>query len=65
GNVKRDDIVHVYRTHPLLRRIRTADFSGRCGRCTFRELCGGSRARAYASSGDPLTEDPACAYQPA
>ncbi|MGZ4409338.1 MAG: TIGR04053 family radical SAM/SPASM domain-containing protein [Gaiellaceae bacterium] len=65
GNVKRDDIVHVYRTHPLLRRIRTADFSGRCGRCTFRDLCGGSRARAFAASGDPLAGDPACAFRPA
>jgi radical SAM protein len=64
GNVKVDDIVQVYREHPLLRSIRAAEFSGRCGRCSYRELCGGSRARAYASSGDPLGEDPACAYQP-
>ena len=64
GNVTRDDIVGVYRDHPLLRRIRAAEFSGRCGRCAFRELCGGSRARAFASSGDPLADDPACAYQP-
>jgi radical SAM protein len=65
GNVKRDDIVRVYREHPLLRRIRAADFGGRCGRCEYRELCGGSRARAYAAFGDALAEDPACAYQPA
>ena len=64
GNVKHDEIVRVYREHPLLRRIRAADFSGRCGSCPYRELCGGSRARAYASAGDPLAEDPACAYQP-
>jgi len=65
GNVKRDDIVRVYREHLLLLRIRAADFGGRCGRCEYRELCGGSRARAYAASGDALAEDPACAYQPA
>jgi radical SAM protein len=65
GNVRHDEIVRVYREHPLLRRIRAADFGGRCGICAYRELCGGSRARAYASSGDPLAEDPACAYQPA
>lgn len=64
GNVKSDEIVRVYQEHPLLRRIRAADFRGRCGRCPYRELCGGSRARAYASAGDPLAEDPACAYQP-
>jgi AdoMet-dependent heme synthase len=65
GNVRNDEIAHVYREHPLLRRIRAADFGGRCGICAYRELCGGSRARAYASAGDPLAEDPACAYQPA
>ena len=64
GNVRDDEIVRVYREHPVLRRIRGAEFGGRCGRCPFRELCGGSRARAYASTGDPLAEDPACAYQP-
>ena len=58
GNVARDDLVDVYREHPLLRRIRAAEFAGRCGACTYRELCGGSRARAYAASGDPLGEDP-------
>jgi AdoMet-dependent heme synthase len=65
GNVRRDDLVTVYREHPLLRRIRAAEFGGRCGRCTFRQICGGSRARAFASSGDPLAEDPACAHVPA
>jgi AdoMet-dependent heme synthase len=65
GNVKHDEIVRVYREHPLLRRIRAADFGGRCGTCSYRELCGGSRARAYASAGDPLAEDPACAFEPA
>jgi radical SAM protein with 4Fe4S-binding SPASM domain len=37
---------------------------GRCGRCEYRALCGGSRARAYAMTGDYLEADPACAYQP-
>jgi radical SAM protein len=64
GNVRCDDIVQVYREHPLLRQIRAAGFAGRCGRCPYRERCGGSRARAYASSGDPLAEDPGCAFEP-
>jgi AdoMet-dependent heme synthase len=64
GNVRDEDIVDVYRDHPLLRRIRAADFNGRCGRCRYRELCGGSRARAYAATGDPLAEDPGCSYEP-
>lgn len=64
GNVRSDDVVRVYREHPLLRRLRGAELGGRCGRCPYRERCGGSRARAYAATGDPLGEDPACAYQP-
>jgi radical SAM protein len=64
GNVRRQDPVHVYRRHPLLRSVRAAEFKGRCGRCEFRDSCGGSRARAFAASGDALAEDPACAYVP-
>ncbi len=64
GNVREDDIVSVYRDDPLLRKIRAAEFKGRCGACSWRELCGGSRARAFAAHGDPLAEDPCCAYHP-
>jgi len=65
GNVRERSLVEIYRESPLLRDIRAARFHGRCGRCEFRDLCGGSRARAFAASGDPLGEDPACAYHPA
>ena len=65
GNVRTTSLRSLYRDTPLLRSIRAAEFTGRCGRCEFADLCGGSRARAYAASGDPLGEDPACAYQPA
>ncbi|MGE5225502.1 MAG: TIGR04053 family radical SAM/SPASM domain-containing protein [Planctomycetaceae bacterium] len=65
GNVKQDDIVALYRDHPLLRSIRATEFGGRCGVCDYADACGGSRARAFATFGDPLAEDPACAYQPA
>lgn len=64
GNVREQGIVDVYRSHPLLVSIRKAEFDGRCGRCEFRESCGGSRARALAATGDPLGEDPACGYMP-
>ncbi len=63
GNVRDDDIVGLYREHPLLQSIRAAEFSGRCGACTYREICGGSRARAFAATGDPLGEDPACPFE--
>lgn len=64
GNVTQDDIVTLYRDHPLLRSIRATEFSGRCGVCPYADTCGGSRARAFATFGDALAEDPACAYQP-
>jgi radical SAM protein len=64
GNVRSQPLSAIYREDPLLRAIRGARFGGRCGRCEYADLCGGSRARAYAASGDPLGEDPACAYQP-
>jgi radical SAM protein len=65
GNVRADDLVAVYRHDPLFVSLR--DFSrlgGRCGRCEYRERCGGSRARAWSLAGDPLAEDPGCAWQP-
>ena len=64
GNVKEQNVVELYREHPLLLSIRRAEFHGRCGACELKNLCGGSRSRAYAAFGDPLAEDPACAYVP-
>ena len=61
GNVRLQPLRDIYTGSPLLRDIRAARFTGRCGRCEFADLCGGSRARAYAATGDPLAEDPACA----
>jgi radical SAM protein len=66
GNVRRDDLVAVYREDPLFLALRDPDrLGGRCGACELRGSCGGSRARAFAVAGDPLAEDPGCAYVPA
>jgi AdoMet-dependent heme synthase len=65
GNVRTDDLVDVYRNGALFRDLRNPNrFRGKCGRCQYRMICGGSRARAYAASGDPLDSDPLCPYQP-
>jgi radical SAM protein len=65
GNVRTHSIVDLYRDHPLMRDLRTPEaFKGRCGRCEFSRVCGGSRARAYAWTGDPLESDPLCPYVP-
>lgn len=66
GNVRTDDLVEVYRHHPIFRELRDPErLRGKCGRCEFRALCGGSRARAYAMTGDYLGEEPCCLYEPA
>ena len=66
GNVRQQSVVDIYRSSPLFRSLRDPGaLKGRCGRCEFRELCGGSRARAYALTGDHLAADPSCVYQPA
>jgi AdoMet-dependent heme synthase len=65
GSIRARPLAGIYRDDPLLKAIRAAQFAGRCGACKYADLCGGSRARAYAATGDPLGEDPACPYQPA
>lgn len=65
GNVRTVSPVKLYRESPLFRNLRQPErFEGRCGYCEFREICGGSRARAYAASGNPFGEDPLCPYEP-
>ncbi len=64
GSVRETPLAEIYRNNPTLLRIRAAQFGGRCGVCEYADLCGGSRARAYAATGDPLAEDPACPYVP-
>ena len=63
GAAKARSIVDVYRDDPLLRAIRAGGFGGRCGECDYADRCGGSRARAFATSGDALGEDPACGWR--
>ncbi|MGO8724500.1 MAG: TIGR04053 family radical SAM/SPASM domain-containing protein [Acidimicrobiales bacterium] len=64
GSVRRSPLLEIYRDNPVLKAIRKAEFPGRCGRCEYADECGGSRARAYAATGDPLADDPACSYLP-
>jgi radical SAM protein len=65
GNVRRDDPVALYRDSETFRSLRDpAALHGRCGVCTYNTVCGGSRARAWATSGDPLGEDPLCSWEP-
>ena len=65
GQFPHDSVVRVYQESALFRALRDADgFGGKCGACEYRHLCGGSRARSYALTGDPLAAEPDCAYVP-
>ncbi|MCY0886044.1 MAG: radical SAM protein [Firmicutes bacterium] len=63
GNVRRTPLSTIYRESPLFVSLRDPDaLKGKCGTCPYRDICGGSRARAYAVHGDVLAEDPGCPY---
>lgn len=65
GNVRYESVVDIYRDTHLFRRLRQPEsLQGRCGRCEFRFICGGSRSRAYAMTGDSMAEEPFCTYEP-
>jgi radical SAM protein with 4Fe4S-binding SPASM domain len=65
GNVRRDDILQVYRSSPLFQELRDpSKLKGKCGVCEYQDVCGGQRGRAYGVTGDHLESDPACDYQP-
>jgi len=65
GNVRERPFAEIYRHSTLFRDLRDAEkLKGKCGACELRTVCGGSRARAWAVSGDYLAEDPSCVYEP-
>ena len=66
GNIRRDDLVEVYRSAPLFTSLRDrSQLRGKCGVCEYRKVCGGSRARAFAVTGDWLESEPFCTHVPA
>ncbi len=66
GNIRTHQLQDVYRNAPMFQALHDPNqFKGKCGYCEFRALCGGSRARAFAATGDPLASDPFCHYEPA
>src|SRR5215469_662594 len=65
GNVLAQELPEVYRHSELFKMLRdTSQRGGKCGLCEYQKICGGSRSRAYAFTGDYLAEDPRCVYQP-
>jgi AdoMet-dependent heme synthase len=65
GNIRETPLAEIYRNAPIFKALRdTSRLEGKCGACEYKEVCGGSRARAYAVTGDPLAQEPCCIYQP-
>jgi AdoMet-dependent heme synthase len=65
GNVRETPISEIYREAPIFKSLRdTSKLQGKCGACEYKEICGGSRSRAYALTGNPLAEEPCFIYQP-
>ena len=65
GNVRTASLADVYRSDEVFTRLRNANaLLDKCGRCGFREICGGSRSRAFAETGAVMASDPLCAYEP-
>jgi radical SAM protein len=65
GDLHNDTLAHIYQESPIFVKLRDSDqLHGKCGACEFRNICGGSRARAYAVTGDVMAEEPCCIYQP-
>ena len=63
GNVREENVVDIYRDSEVFTTLRDADqLTGSCGTCEYREMCGGSRSRAYAVTGNPMASDPLCPY---
>jgi radical SAM protein with 4Fe4S-binding SPASM domain len=64
GDLAGQSFGEIWRTSRVFRELRSGELGGRCGRCEYRAVCGGCRARAFAESGDFHAEDPACEYEP-
>jgi radical SAM protein len=65
GNIRDTPLADIYRNSPIFKSLRdTSKLEGKCGACEYKEICGGSRARAYALTGDPLAQEPCCIYEP-
>jgi radical SAM protein with 4Fe4S-binding SPASM domain len=64
GDLRRQSFGEIWSTSRVFAELRARELGGRCGRCEYRLVCGGCRARALATRGDYLAEDPGCVYEP-
>jgi AdoMet-dependent heme synthase len=65
GNVRKQIFKEIWVSSPVFLAIRDRSrYSGKCGQCEYFRICGGCRARAFEATGNFLSEEPLCTYQP-
>lgn len=64
GNLNEKGFEEIWNNSTVLNELRGPDLKGRCGECEFVSICKGCRARALATTGDQMDEDPWCDYSP-
>jgi len=65
GDLKKQPFADIWENSFVFQQLRDVNnLTGKCGCCEFRNVCMGCRARAFAATGDYLSEEPFCAYQP-
>lgn len=64
GDLRSESFRDVWERSPLFLKMRSGELGGHCGRCEYRQVCGGCRARAFAEDGDVMSADHSCGYEP-
>jgi radical SAM protein with 4Fe4S-binding SPASM domain len=64
GNLRTEGFDHLWNESPVFEDLRRPTLKGKCGDCEYAELCGGCRARPFASHGDYMDADLWCLYTP-
>jgi radical SAM protein with 4Fe4S-binding SPASM domain len=63
GNIREENFRRIWTSSRIFQDLRNMNLSGACGRCEYKDICGGCRARAYYYKGNFLAEEPWCAYR--
>ncbi|ACX52366.1 Radical SAM domain protein [Ammonifex degensii KC4] len=63
GDVRQTPFSTIWREAPIFQRLRTRQYTGKCGECEYNDICGGCRARALYYYGDYMAEEPWCLYR--
>lgn len=63
GNVREQPFSKIWKNNPVLNKLRSLEYHGKCGSCNYKDTCGGCRARAYFYNKDIMASEPWCLYK--